>query len=207
MRAAGCTPAEVMATRPREVLRTLPTSPELWEVAAVTMTESGHSTPAVVSHLVAHAPNAETFALALTAVAEDPAGGLAVAVRYGAQADHLAAGAEAYGLTPEQAATALADAGATRQITVEAIHALCDRDTDVTARAMGLPADDVHDLLVTPTQKVTPLMHDSPDPTDASSLLAHLPDPEPSTDLSPEGILAALPEPEAAAIETPEATP
>jgi hypothetical protein len=207
MRAAGCTPAEVMATRPRDILRTLPANPEVWEMAALTMVEGGHPTPAVVSHLVAHAPSVESFALALTAVAEDPAGGLAVAVRYGAQADHLAAGADAYGLTPEQAATVLTDAGATRQVTVEAVHALCDRDPDLTAHATGLPTDAVNDLIATPTQKVTPIMRDSPDPTDANSLLAHLPDPEPAMDLSPEAILSVLPEPEAANIETPEATP
>jgi hypothetical protein len=211
MRAAGCTPAEVMATRPRDVLRTLPTDPEIWAAAALTMVDGGHHTPAIVSHLVAHAPTTDAFAHALSAVAEDPAEGITTAIRYGAQPDHLAAAAEAYSLTPVQAATLLTDAGATAQVTVETVHALCDHDLDLTAQVAGptlnLDPRHVTDLLDT-TGAAMPTI-ESPDPTDTNSLLAHLPDPEPATDLNSDSLLALLPQPDAldAQPQTPEATP
>lgn len=199
MRAAGCSPAEIMATRPREVLRSLPTDPDLWAAAAITMGEGGHRTPTIVSHLIAHAPTTEAFAHALSAVAENPAEGIATAVRYGAQADHLAAAAEAYSLTPAQTATVLTDAGATPQVTVEALHTLCDHDPDQTIEtagpALGLNRQQLTSMLKTTGAAAMPTPIDSPDPTDTNSLLAHLPDPEPATGLDHDSLLALLPEP------------
>jgi hypothetical protein len=208
MRAAGCTAVEVMAARPRDILRSLPTSADVWATAALTMIEGGHSTAKTISHLVAHAPTAAAFGLSVSAVADDAAAGLTIAVRYGAQSDQLAAAAEAYDLRPKEAATVLADAGATRQVTVEAIHELCDHDVSLTAEAVRLEPQIVDSLLTSAdTEGVTPLVPDSPDPMDTRSLLAHLPDPEPSTDLTAEGLLAMLPDPDTPELPTPEATP
>lgn len=210
MRAAGCTPAEIMATRPRGVLRALPADPEIWATAALTMVDGGHRTPVIVSHLVAHTPTPDAFAHALTALIEDPTDGITTAVRYGAQPDHLAATADAYSLTPDQAATLLTDAPATTQVTVETIHILCNHDLDHTTRIAG-PA------LHLDTQQLTDLLDPgdpvplptSPDPTDTNSLLAHLPDPERTTGIETDDLLALLPPPDATGTpaQLPEATP
>jgi hypothetical protein len=163
---------------------------------------------------VAHAPTADVFAFALAEAITDPTAGIATGVRYGAQADHLAAAAEAYSLAPGEAATLLADAGATPHVAVEAIHALCDQDRDLTAQvagpALGLEPDQVGDLLDTAAQgEPIRLMTDSPDPTDANSLLAQLPEPEPALglDLDEDSLIAMLPEPDAPHLHAPEATP
>jgi hypothetical protein len=199
MRAAGCSPAEIMAVRPREVLRTLPDDPELWASAALTMVDGGHPSPVIVSHLVAHAPTTQAFANALVAVVDDPVAGLTTSVRYGAQPAHLATAAEAYSLIPAQAATVLTDAGATTQVTVETIHQLCDHDLDHTLHiakpVLGLDAPQVSGLL-DHTGATMPLTN-SPDPTDAHSLLAHLPEPDPATPgLDNDSLLAMLPAPD-----------
>jgi hypothetical protein len=212
MRSAGCSPAEIMAVRPREVLRSLPDDPEIWASAALTMVDGGHPTPVIVSHLVAHAPTAHAFATAVVAVAEDPVEGLAIAVRYGAQADHLAATAEAYTLKPPQALAVLTDAGATRQVTVEAIHQLCDHDLDhttqVAAAALGLDHHQIADLLDHTGGPVLPIEAASAASVDTNSLLAHLPQPEPSTGATTDSLLAMLPEadPTSGADQIPETT-
>lgn len=207
MRAAGCSAAEVMATRPRDVLRTLPEDPEVWVMAALTMADGGHPTPTIVSHLVAHAPTSDAFATALGALTDDPAEGLATAVQRGAPHDHLAAAAHAYDLTASQAATVLHDAGATPQVTVETVHALCDGDparTTEAVEAIGIDGAAAQHILTNPRPEVTRLMPDSPDPTDTNSLLAHLPDPEPAVDLHPDALLALLPPADPAELRAPE---
>lgn len=200
MRSAGCSPAEIMAVRPREVLRSLPDDPEIWASAALTMVDGGHPTPVIASHLLAHAPTPNAFATAVAAVAEDPVEGLAVAVRYGAQADHLAAAAEAYALDPPQALAVLTDAGATRQVTVEAIHQLCDHDLDhttqITADALGLDHHQIADLLDHTGGPVLPIEAASATSVDTDSLLAHLPQPESSPAGTTDSLLAMLPDPD-----------
>jgi hypothetical protein len=214
MRSAGCSPAEIMAVRPREVLRALPDDPEIWASAALTMVDGGHPTPVIVSHLVAHAPTTSSFATAVVAVAEDPVEGIAVAVRYGAQADHLAATADAYDLEPPQALAVLTDAGATQQVTVEALHRLCDHDLDhtttVTAGALGLDHHQIADLLDHTGGPVLPIPAAVTTTASADSLLDHIPPPEPSPPGggAADSLLAMLPDPDPAggADQIPETT-
>jgi hypothetical protein len=212
MRAAGCSAAEVMAARPRDVLRALPPEPGVWATAALTMADGGHNDASIASHLVAHAPTDTAFARALAAAIAQPADGIAHAVRYGAQAGHLTAAAHAYDLEPADAALALLDAGAPAQVTVETIHALCADDLAATAAVLepvlGIDAERVGQMLTNPaTRGAEPPMPDSPDPTDTMSLLAQLPAPEPSNDLTPDGLLALLPEPDRADLPLPTPAP
>jgi hypothetical protein len=106
MRTAGCTPTEIMAVRPRDVLRTLPDDPRLWELAAGSMATAGHPTSTIVDHLVAHAPTPNAFTTGLLTVVE-PDEALVVAARRHAHPDQLAAVSEAVGLSPADTATAL----------------------------------------------------------------------------------------------------
>lgn len=71
MRDAGCTATEIMATRPREILRALPEDPHLWELAAGTMAAAGHGPNIVAGHLVAHAPTLDAFAAGIAAGIDD----------------------------------------------------------------------------------------------------------------------------------------
>jgi len=131
MRDAGCDAVEILAARPREVLRTLPPDPHVWELAAGTMVAAGHSASVAVSHLIAHAPTPDAFAAGLEVVAADPAAGLTLACAYGAPPELLSATSERYGLSPEQTATAMTDAGAPPQVLVEVLLARCERDVDL----------------------------------------------------------------------------
>lgn len=107
MRAAGCTATEILALRPEVILANLPNEPHLWELAAGTMATSGHSPSVVVSHLVNHAPSAETFAAAITSAVDDPTVGIGLASRLRGQPEYLSAASERYGLTPAETAQIL----------------------------------------------------------------------------------------------------
>src|SRR5207344_1628673 len=43
LKSAGCTPVELLAAAPREILRSLDSRESTWEVAAATLLESGYS--------------------------------------------------------------------------------------------------------------------------------------------------------------------
>ena len=62
LRAAGCTPVEMLAAAPREELRRLDQREHTWELAAPTLVEAGYTIAEAVRHLAAHAPTPETFA-------------------------------------------------------------------------------------------------------------------------------------------------
>ncbi len=109
MREAGCSAADILALRPESILDHLPSDPHLWELAAGTMATNGTDPAIVVSHLVAHAPTAETFAAGLATAVDDPAAGLGLAARFRSQPEHLAAASERYGLSPAETATILRD--------------------------------------------------------------------------------------------------
>ena len=130
MRDAGCTATEIMATRPRDILRALPEDPHLWEVAAGTMAAAGHGPNIVAGHLVAHAPTLDAFTAGIAAGIADPALGLTLAARHGATGDQLAATSEAYGLSPAETATLLVDAGTQTGLVLDTLDARCDHDTD-----------------------------------------------------------------------------
>jgi hypothetical protein len=184
MRAAGCTPVEIIATRPRDVLRSLPDDPHLWELATGTMAAAGHSPAAIAGLLVAHSPTTDAFAAGLATGIDDPSAGVAMAVRCGAQADQLAAVTEAYGLSPAEAATVLADHRCPHDVILDTLDIRCDRDTEAVlalAGAAGLGAETI-DAWMNPAEPITPPVArwGGLDLGDAAELLANLPDPQPA---------------------------
>jgi len=193
MRDAGCTPTEVMAARPRDILRALPDDPHLWELAAGTMTGAGHRPHVVAAHLVAHAPTLDAFAAGLSVGIDDPDHGLAAAARAGASGDQLAAASEAYGLTPAQAGAALHDAGIITDIVLDTLDARCEHDSDaVTAIADGLGiTGEAISVWQNPASVASIASIGERD--DAAALLAVLPSPGPSVETDPVRLLDALP--------------
>jgi hypothetical protein len=125
---AGCTPAEMLASHPREVLRSLDARPHTWELAAATLLESGMPVDAAVQQLAAHAPTPDAFAVAVFTIVEDPIAAYAYSARH-AQPDDLAALGERYGLDPDTAAQLLADAGTHPTTAIEALTIVCSGDT------------------------------------------------------------------------------
>ncbi|MGH9228319.1 MAG: hypothetical protein ACRD07_06215 [Acidimicrobiales bacterium] len=192
MRDAGCNAVEIMASRPRDVLRTLPDDPHLWELAAGTMATAGHPTSAIARHLVAHAPTVDAFAAGLTVIAEPP-DGLAVAARCQAQADQLAAASEGYGLSPLETASLLT--GVTPpSVVLDTVAARCDGDTDsavAIATQAGLGPTDIDTWRnPTPPATVTPIR--TVTEVDTAALLAALPPPGPSVETNPVRLLDTL---------------
>lgn len=193
MREAGCTPVEIMASRPRDVLRHLPEDPHLWELAAGTMATAGHSPAQVAAHLVAHAPTPDAFAAGITALTSDPTEGLGLAAHYLASSSQVAAASERYGLSPANTATVLADTGTSAGLLVETLWHRCDQDLDATrqlaADASGLDIPTISDALAglgvttgggSGTEPITSTHGRVVDLANADSLLAALPDPVPS---------------------------
>lgn len=135
MRTAGCTATEIMTVRPRDVLRTLPDDPHLWELAAGSMASAGHPSSVIIDHLVAHAPTPDTFVTGLLTIVE-PADALAVAATRRAHPDQLAAVSEAAGLSPAAAATALA-ATTDPAVVLDVVSLRCDGDRAVAAGVAG----------------------------------------------------------------------
>jgi hypothetical protein len=131
LRAAGCTPVELLAAAPREMLHSLDRRESTWERVGPSLLEAGYSDTEAVAHLAAHAPTPETFAAGVTSIVEDPAVALAYAARR-ASGEDLAALTERYGLTPAEAAIAFAAAGVASARAVDAVHLRCDQDVDAT---------------------------------------------------------------------------
>lgn len=182
MRTAGCTPVEIIGVRPRDVLRSLPDDPHLWELAAGTMSAAGHSAATIAGHLVTHSPTPDAFAAALTAGIDDPAAGVAMAIRSGAQGEQLAAATEAYGLSPGEAATVLADHRCPAHVLLDTLDARCDGVTEAVvalAGTAGVDADSI-DAWLNPVEPITPPVArwGGLDLGDAAELLASLPDPQ-----------------------------
>jgi hypothetical protein len=146
MRAAGCAPAEILATRPRDVLTTLPADPGLWELAAGTLAAE-HSPEDVAGFLATHAPNPDCFAAGLATAVDDPATGLELAARRGMPAEAIAASSERYGLSPADTATALAAGRVASHTAVAVIHLRCDGDpaltTQIARSQLGLRTETV----------------------------------------------------------------
>jgi hypothetical protein len=192
MRDAGCTPVEIMAGRPRDVLRNLPDDPHLWELAAGTMATAGHPTTAIARHLVAHAPTVDAFAAGLGVIAE-PSDGLVVAARCQAHADQLAAASEGYGLSPFETASLLTGATAPA-VVLDTVAARCDGDTDsavAIATQAGLTPGDIDAWRnPTPPATVTPIRTGTE--VDTAALLAALPAPGPSIETDPVRLLDTL---------------
>jgi len=194
MRDAGCSAAEIMAARPRDVLRTLPDDPHLWELAAATMANSGHPTSVIVNHLVAHAPSPSAFAQGLTAAA-DPADGLSFAARSHAQPEHLAAASEAYGLSPAETAGLIVGIAAA-DVALDTITSRCDGDRDAAtalAADAGLPQADIDTWLEPAPATVATVGRIRPSiEIDSRALLAALPTPIAVAEPDPLDLLASL---------------
>lgn len=192
MREAGCTPVEIMAARPRDVLRTLPEDPHMWELAAGTMAVAGHPTTTVVRHLVAHAPTPDTFAAGLVAVA-DADDGLAIAAREHAHPDQLAAASEVYGLSPTDTGSLLA--GITPAgVVLDTLTARCGGDIATAARIAtdtGIGQADIDSWAQLTARPSVTAIRAGVD-ADTASLLASLPPPGPATETDPVRVLDTL---------------
>jgi len=182
MRDAGCTPREIMAARPRDVLRSLPDDPHLWQLAATTMANAGHDNSTVAGHLVDHAPTAVAFAAGLTSAIEDPTAGLSAAVQRQATAEHLAAAASAYDLSPEETGNLLVGVGCASEMTLDALASRCDGDIDHAAETgsrIGIGPSVIENWRH-PTQADVTRISGSDDllgPEETAALLAALPPP------------------------------
>lgn len=193
MRTAGCTPVQIMAARPRDVLRTLADDPHLWTLAAGTMATAGHSDGQIASHLVAHTPSVDSFVAGMGALTDDAATAMVLVTSYGATAEYLAGTTEHYGLSPAETAQVLTSLDVSAQLRVETLWERCDHDPDATRdlaveyahldpptirrclRTAGLTPDDT---ALTPAGIANSVI----DIGDADALLAQLPAPvEPRT--------------------------
>ena len=145
MRAAGCTPAEIIAARPRDVLTTLPAQPDLWDLAGGTLAAGGHPPDDIAAIAAAHAPNPDCFAAAMAAAIDDPATGIALAAQHDVTADALVALTERYGLSPAATADALAHAQVPTGLAVHVLHRRCDADpvltTQIARSSLGVRTD------------------------------------------------------------------
>lgn len=181
MRTAGCTAAEIMAVRPREVLRTLPDDPALWELAAGSMATAGHPSSVIVDHLVAHAPTPDAFVAGLLTIVE-PVDALAVAAARRAHPDQLAATSEAAGRSPVETAMALASLIDTHSV-LDVIAVRCDGDDTATAEvasSAGISTTALESWLEPASPSNVVALRTGID-LDTAALLARLPDPGPAT--------------------------
>lgn len=183
MRDAGCSSREIMAARPRDVLRSLPDDPHLWRLAATTMANAGHDQSTVAGHLVGHAPTAAAFAAGLTsAIPDDPPVGLGAAVQSQADPEHLAAAADGYGLSPEETGHLLLDVGCGAATTLDALVRRCDGDGDRAAEiatrvGIGQTTIDTWCRSTQPEVAHLPVTDDLLGSEETAALLAALPRP------------------------------
>jgi hypothetical protein len=150
LRAAGCSPVEMLAVSPREELRRLDTREHTWELAAPTLLEAGYSLADTVAHLAAHAPTPATFAAGVTAIIDQPVDAFALAARH-ATIEDLSTLSERYGLSPTDTATALALAGVAAGAAVGVLDLRCDHHPTVVRQhawdALGIDPSQTDQLL------------------------------------------------------------
>jgi hypothetical protein len=141
LRAAGCSPVEMLAVAPREELRRLDAREHTWELAAPTLVEAGYTVAEAVRHLAAHAPTPETFAAGVTVLVDSPVEAFSLTGRH-AQVEDLARLSERYGLDPAETAAVVAAACVPVDKAANVIGQRCAGDTDMTAelaaRHLGL---------------------------------------------------------------------
>ena len=128
MRAAGCSPAEILAVAPREELRRLDTREQTWMLAGPSLLEAGYSIAAAVTHLVAHAPTPETFAAGVSAIVDRAVD--AFALGKAARSEDLAALSERYELSPAETASTMFASGVEASKAFEVLTTRCDGDLD-----------------------------------------------------------------------------
>lgn len=209
MRAAGCSPSEILAARPAEALAGLPEDPAVWGVAAGEMRVGGLPAPVVVDHLVARAPTPDAFATGMASTVDHPDEALSLAVRAGAGPEQLAAMSELYGLSPMETIARLHDAGAETGVAVGALARRCDGDvvltTQIARSALGLRTEQVASIMgaegagmtvdADALRNVRPLSRDR-----EAWVAAHRPGPAPpwgSAEMGAADLLAVLPAPAA----------
>lgn len=131
MRAGGCSGAEILETRPVEVLPELPADPRVWELAAGSMATAGYSTDEIIDHLAAHAPSPEAFTLGLLIVVDEEEA-LTSAAGRGVGPHLLAAVSEAVGLSPADTGWALRPI-CSSDVIVDVLVERCDGDSATAA--------------------------------------------------------------------------
>lgn len=141
LRAAGCTPTELLAAAPRETLRSLDARESTWTTAAAALLDAGYSHAESVAHLVAHAPTPASAAAAVVSIVDQPTDAFAYARR--AQPEDLAAISERYGLDPLETGRALVAAGHPATTIIDVVAERCEHDVDL--------VDDITAQVLVPT--------------------------------------------------------
>ena len=201
LRAAGCTATEMLAVSPREELRRLDAREHTWMQVGPSLIEAGYSVAQAVTHLAAHAPSPDTFAAGVASIVDHPVDAFALAAKR-AQPEDLVALSERYELSPNETATALADAGVPIDKAVFAIALRCGDEPDAAIQiasehlgiSSGLATAVLDGDYLAP---VVPLRPDAGiDISDTASLVAAIgaPSRAESIGLDNESLLAALPE-------------
>jgi hypothetical protein len=137
LRAAGCTPTELLAAAPRETLRSLDTRESTWITAAAALLDAGYGHAEAVAQLVAHAPTPAACAAGVVAIVDQPGDAFAFAARR-AQPEDLAAISERYGLDPLETGRSLVVAGLPADTITEVVALRCDHDPTLTAELATL---------------------------------------------------------------------
>ncbi len=127
LRAAGCTPAELLAAAPRETLRAMDARDSTWVTAACSLLDAGYTPAEAVAHLVAHAPTPAACAAGVATVVDDALDAFAFAARR-AQPEDLAAIADRFGLDPTATEQLLVAAGVSPVVVREVVDLRCDLD-------------------------------------------------------------------------------
>jgi len=151
LRAAGCTPTELLAAAPRETLRSLDSREGTWERVGPSLVEAGYTVGEAVAHIAAHAPTPQTFVAGVVTLVDDAPTAFALSARRAGPED-LAALSERYGLDPNETARVLASAAVPLDRAVETIHLRCDHDVDATYELalslLGADGQFIHHVLV-----------------------------------------------------------
>ncbi len=224
MRQAGCSSAEIIATRTSEVVTLLPAKPHLWEIIGGTLAQTGETPEDIVGLLSSHAPDAACLAAGVVTAVDNPAEGLALTARRGMPSESLALCSERYGLSPSETADLLYDAGVRSEVAVGVVLARCDGDEHMTTELardhLGLNPADVESTLVALDTVIDFPVNDQEDGLEpaierellgsylshpaargarsstAAALLAQLPPPSMGTNHASADLLSALPAPE-----------
>jgi hypothetical protein len=201
LRAAGCTPTEMLAVSPREELRRLDAREQTWVHVGPSLLEAGYTVAEAVTHLAAHAPNPDTFAAGVASIVECPVDAFALAAKR-AQPEDFVSLSERYELSPAETAIVLADAGIPTDKAVFTLALRCGDEPDLVARlscdhlgiAPSLTASILDGEYLAP---VVPIRPASIDITDTASLVAAIGPPVhgEAVGLDTASLLAALPAP------------
>ncbi|MGE3588276.1 MAG: hypothetical protein AB7L17_11175 [Ilumatobacteraceae bacterium] len=131
LRAAGCTPTELLAAAPRETLRSLDSRESTWERVGPSLLEAGYTVGEAVAHIAAHAPTPQTFVAGVVTLVDDASTAFALSARRAGPED-LAALSERYGFDPRETARVLASASVPIDRAIETVHLRCDHDVEAT---------------------------------------------------------------------------